>query len=69
MNTEEQLRDAARQWIEAGGSQNQLAKAAGVSQSVVSEFMRGNGLTLRVADKVAAAVGRTIKVSKKRKGK
>lgn len=62
MSIEEDLREAARQWIESGGSQTKLAEAAGVSQSAVSDFVRGASVRLKVAERIAVTVGRPMKL-------
>lgn len=67
MNIESELREAARQWIESGGSQTKLAEAAGVSQSAVSDFIRGSGIRLHIAERIAATVGRPLKLSGRRR--
>lgn len=64
---EEQLREAARQWIAAGGSQPKLAEAAGVSQPTLSGWLSGQyGTRLAHADRIASAIGRPIRVGGRR---
>lgn len=63
MSIENELREAARQWIEAGGSQPKLAKAAGCSQPTVNAFLQGGGTRLAIAEGIATAIGRPLKLS------
>lgn len=55
----EQLRKAVRK---AGKSVNATAKKAGLPTSGVARFLRGGGLQVRSAEKLAAALGFAIRL-------
>lgn len=58
----EAVRDAAKA---SGQTQVELAEGAGVSQSVMSEFLRGGGFRSDSLDRLAAHLGITARVPKK----
>lgn len=66
---ESELRDAVRQWISDGGTQAKLAEWARCTQSVVSDFLRGSRPRLDVAERIALAIGRPLKLSGRRRSK
>lgn len=67
MSIEDDLREAARQWIAAGGTQPELAKAAGCSQSTIAVWLKGGGTRLAIAERIAAAIGRPMKLGGRKK--
>lgn len=67
MSIEEELRGAARQWIEAGGTQPELSKAAGCSQSTIAVWLKGGGTRLAIAERIASAIGRPLRLGGRRK--
>lgn len=65
--TEEDLREAARQWIAAGGTQPELAKAAGCSQSTIATWLAGGGTRHAIALRIASAIGRPYRMGGRKK--
>lgn len=53
-----QLRKAIR---DSGQSANQIAKATGVDQTLISRFLRGKDMGIERASKIAAHLGMELK--------
>lgn len=59
------MHDVLRETIAKSGlSANQLAKASGVYQQTISEFLRGKDIRLQTAEKLAAYFGLELKPRK-----
>ena len=54
------LREMERKQV----SQNELAKRVGVSQSILSEFLRGGGCTSSTLDKLGRILGGRVRFSR-----
>lgn len=61
MKISETVRQAA---IDSGKTQTELAEIAGTSQRAISQFLRGSAIHLDSIDRLAEAMGVTVKRKK-----